>query len=304
MGHGPFRGLGLLLLLRIIYHKRRRRRRRLLTRTAAAANTIHLDGRFPFLLPLPFSRFYFSLHSVSTNWLTEKREQEKKNCASASFTNLAKKNIHSTKRAQLFYSLFDECDWVQPTHSKIDATKVFIWPFFLLFFFFWLFSQSDKIKIWGKPRHANVWGKGTLLFGVFWKLLVAIESSIWSPVWFWCVCVHSHDIPCWWWARIEMARLERLLCCVSVLTVIDWGVQLTYSPLYCTYSPGPSLLSGWPSALVAYIALLLLPSWFNRLSFSFFSPFFLLFLWRSFLVIARSYSWPIALIYIYSPCPI
>jgi hypothetical protein len=67
MGHGPFRGLGLLLLLRIIYHKRRRRRRRLLTRTAAAANTIHLDGRFPFLLPLPFSRFYFSLHSVSTN---------------------------------------------------------------------------------------------------------------------------------------------------------------------------------------------------------------------------------------------
>lgn len=31
------------------YHKRiRRRRRRLLTRTAAAANTIHLDGRFPF----------------------------------------------------------------------------------------------------------------------------------------------------------------------------------------------------------------------------------------------------------------
>ncbi len=59
------------------YYHKRRRRRRLLTRTAAAANTIHLDGRFPFLLPLPFSRFFLSPFCVDQLIDRKKRTREK-----------------------------------------------------------------------------------------------------------------------------------------------------------------------------------------------------------------------------------
>lgn len=125
------------------YHKRRRRRRRrrrrLLTRTAAAANTIHLDGRFPFLLPLPFSRFYLSILCRPTDW--QKKENKRKELRKR-VVYKSRQEKHSTKRAQLFYSLFDECDRVQPTHSKIYTLQKFSFdPSF--FFFFLLLSSSS-----------------------------------------------------------------------------------------------------------------------------------------------------------------